>query len=150
MRQVNVHVDRPSCIELHVQEMVRIDRLTPTADGYVAAQHGVLLAPGVTQVRLEAGLYHLRTLDDAQLRVIAGGVQATSPSLTGKDPWPQPPPLSATHTDGTPASVLGVAVALAGHGPCGRVPVLRVVYATAGALQASAQASPSAAAGAGR
>ena len=50
MRRVNVYVDQPSCIELHVQETVRLDRLQPTAaDGYVAAQHGALLAPGVTQ-----------------------------------------------------------------------------------------------------
>jgi hypothetical protein len=112
MRQVNVNVDRPSCIEVHVQETVRIDRLTPTADGYVAEQHGALLAPGVTQVRLEAGLYHLRTLNDAQLRIISGGVQVTSLSTTGQVKYPDK----------------------GGHGPCGRVPALHVTYATADAL----------------
>jgi len=109
MRQVDVYVDQPSCIELHVQETVRIDRLQPTADGYVAAQHGALLAPGVTQVPLEAGLYHFRTLDDAQLRIISGGVQMASLIDDGTgDPDPEP---------GGPK----------GHGPCGRVPTLRVV-----------------------
>jgi hypothetical protein len=113
MRHVNVYVDQPSCIELHVQETVRIDRLQPAADGYVAAQHGALLAPGVTQVQLDQGIYHFRTLDDAQLRVLAGGVQVTSRSGRGKDEWP---------------SVVGEAVASQGQGPCGRVPTLTVEY----------------------
>src|SRR5262245_47017941 len=132
MRRVNVYVDQPSCIELHVRETVRIDRLTPTADaGYVAAQHGALLAPGVTQVQLDQGIYHLRTLDDAQLRVLAGGVRVTSMTRSGKDEWPDPP---ATTPDGSTAAAVGAAVDPRGHGPCGRVPVLRVVYATAGAF----------------
>lgn len=110
MRHVNVYVDQPSCIELHLRETVRLDRLTPTADGYIAEQHGALLAPGVTQVHLEQGRYHFCTLDDAQLRVITGGVQVTS---TGADEAKKSPGL--------------------GHGPCGRVPALHVVDATAGA-----------------
>ena len=32
---MNVYVDRPSCIELHVQETMRLDRLTPTGDSRV-------------------------------------------------------------------------------------------------------------------
>jgi hypothetical protein len=105
-------VDQLSCLELHVRETVRLDRLTPTADGYVAEQHGALLAPGVTQLQLEAGLYHLRTLEDVQLRIISGGVQVTSPSAAGQVKYPD---------DG-------------GHGPCGRVPAWRVTYATESAL----------------
>ena len=129
MRQVNMNVDRPSCIELHVQETVRIDRLTSTADGYVAEPHGALLAPGVTQVQLEAGLYHLRTLNDAELRVIAGGVQVTSTSAANdKDgTWPDP----QMSTAGAAASAVWTATDRRGHGPCGRVPALRVTYATA-------------------
>ena len=111
MRHVDVYVDQPSCIELHVQETVRLDRLQPTADGYVAAQHGALLAPGVTQVPLEAGLYHFRTLEDTQLRVLAGGVRVVSTGGNDDDKWPRS----------------------AGQGPCGRVPTLCVVDATAGA-----------------
>jgi hypothetical protein len=112
MRQVDVYVDQPSCIELHVRETVRLDRLTPTeTDEYVAEQHGALLAPGVTQLQLEAGLYHFRTLDDAQLRVLAGGVRVESMSAHDDDKWPRS----------------------AGHGPCGRVPALTVVDDTAGA-----------------
>jgi hypothetical protein len=131
MRRVNVYVDQPSCIELHVRETVRLDRLQPTAAaGYVAAQHGALLAPGVTQLQLEAGIYHFRTLDDAQLRVIAGGVRVTSMNYKDKDPFPS---ASATHTDGTAAAAVGEAVAPRGHGPCGRVPTLRVAYEAEGA-----------------
>src|SRR6266516_3275840 len=123
MRRVNMYVDQPSCIELHVRETVRIDRLTPTAtDGYVAAQHGALLAPGVTQLQLDKGIYHFRTLDDAQLRVLAGGVQVTSTSASDKNPWPDP---RATNPAG--AAALGDGK---GHGPCGRVPTLRVAYDT--------------------
>jgi hypothetical protein len=107
MRHVNLDVHQPSRIELHVQETVRIDRLTPTPDGYVAEQHGALLAPRVTPVQLEKGRYYLRTLNDAQLRVLAGGVQVTRLRA-----GPKLPPLQ-------------------GHGPCGRVPTLRVVDATA-------------------
>ena len=131
MRRVNMSVDRPSCIELYVPEHVRLDRLTPTeADGYVAEQYGALLAPGVTQVPLEAGLYHLRMLEEAQLRVIAGGVQVTSVRALDKDGDFPDPQMS---TAGTAAAAIGVAVATRGHGLCGRVPALHVVYATAGA-----------------
>jgi hypothetical protein len=87
MRRVNIAVDRPSCIELHVRETVWLERLTPLADGYIAEQHGMLLAPGVTQVPLEQGLYHVRTLEDAELRVIVGGVQVTSPRGTPGLRW---------------------------------------------------------------
>jgi len=128
-----MYVDRPSCIELCVRETVRLDRLQHTeADGYVAAQHGALLAPGVTQLQLEAGLYHFRTLDEAQLRVIAGGVQVDSRRGDNKDPWPDPPP--SKNANGAAASAAWAAVAGFGHGPCGRIPALSVVYATEGAL----------------
>ena len=107
MRRVNVYVDQPSCIELHVRETVRLDRLTPTAAAeYVAEQHGALLAPGVTQLQLETGLYHFRTLDDAQLRVLAGGVQVASTSYKDKDDdWPTDPPK--LNTDGAAAAACG-------------------------------------------
>ena len=132
MRRVNVSVDQPSCLELHVRETVRLDRLQPTADGYVAEQHGALLAPGVTQLQLEAGLYHLRTLDDAQLRVLTGGVQVIGLSATGdKDGnWPDP----QMNTASAAASAVWAATGGKGHGPCGRVPAWRVTYATESAL----------------
>ena len=104
MRRVNVYVDQPSCIELHVRETVRIDRLQPMgANEYVAERHGALLASGVAQVQLEQGIYHFRTLDDAQLRIISGGVRVVSMS-PDDDGGLEP-----------------------GHGPCGHVPDLRVI-----------------------
>lgn len=111
MRQVNMYVDQPSCIELLVQETVRLDRLQPIEPaGYIAEQHGTLLAPGVAQLQLEAGIYHFRTLNDAQLRVIAGGVQVASVQENYIDDIDQPD--------------VG-----RGHGPCGgRIPALRVEY----------------------
>ena len=132
MRRVNVYVDQSSCIELHVRETVRIDRLQSTAaDGYVAEQHGALLAPGVTQVQLDQGIYHFRTLDDAQLRVLAGGVQVASTSAGDKDTWPDPQkPRTPT---ARPPRPLGRRWIRKEHGPCGRVPVLTVAYDTEGA-----------------
>jgi hypothetical protein len=110
-----MYVDRPSCIELHVRETVQIDRLQPMGvNEYVAERHGALLAPGVTQVQLEQGIYHFRTLDDTQLRVLAGGVRVDSPSEE-KD---------------TPVGKIPIGL---GQGLCGHVPALRVVDAPAGA-----------------
>jgi hypothetical protein len=124
MRQVDVYVDQPSCIELHVRETVRIDRLYPTETAeYIAEQHGALLAPGANQLQLEAGIYHFRTLDDAQLRVISGGVRVDSMSARDKDIWPDP---KAKDTDGATASAVRAAVEPRGHGPCGRVPALSI------------------------
>jgi hypothetical protein len=80
------------------------------ANEYVAERHGALLAPGVTQVQLDKGLYHFRTLDDAQLRIVSGGIQVAS--LSDDDDDPLAP----------------------GHGPCGHVPALRVIDDTEGAL----------------
>jgi hypothetical protein len=109
-----MYVDRPICLELHVQETVRIDRLQHrAADEYVAAQYGALLTPGVTKLQLDKGRYHFRTLEDAQLRVISGGVQVASMSGDPDD-------------DDNPNTE--------GRGPCSRVPALRVVDNTAGAL----------------
>ena len=87
-----------------MHEKVEFDRLRATAaEGYVAEQHGALLAPGVTQLQLGKGLYHFRTLNDAQLHVLAGGVQVASTSVAGKDNWPK-----ATHTDGHPGVAAGL------------------------------------------
>jgi hypothetical protein len=75
-------------------------------------------------------------LDEAQLRVLAGGVQVTSTSYAALDGtkggWPDPP--RTTHTTGAAALAIRVAFGGAGHGPCSSVPALRVTYATAGAL----------------
>lgn len=74
--QVNLHAREPSVIELKLGDHVQLDRLTPSPHGYLAERHGRLLDPGVTTVALEPGHYLFRTLSDAQLRVVSGGVSA--------------------------------------------------------------------------
>jgi hypothetical protein len=86
--------------------MVHLSHL-PYLSGNPVARFAQLVAVHLTQVQLEAGLYHLRALDDAQLRVLAGGVRVTSTSYKGKDSWPELSP----HPDGAAAAAVGAAVA---------------------------------------
>lgn len=72
--QVNLHSREPSVVELTLGDRVQLDRLTPSPHGYLAERHGRLLDPGVTRVALEPGHYLFRTLSDAHLRVVTGGV----------------------------------------------------------------------------
>jgi hypothetical protein len=88
---VSLHAREPSVVELTVGDRVQLDRLTPSPRGYLAERHGRLLDPGVTTVALPAGHYFFKTLLDANLRVVAGGVSAGIVPQ-GKDPWPEPPP----------------------------------------------------------
>jgi hypothetical protein len=137
-----MYVDRPRCIELHVRETVQIDRLQPMGvNEYVAERHGTLLAPGVTQVQLEQGIYHLRTLDDAQLRIISGGVQVTSTSTDLVQCRHEAAahealavgrlcPVCGQPIEGPPVGKIPIGL---GQGPCGHLPALRVIDATAGA-----------------
>lgn len=80
MKHVNLDIDQPSRIELDVRETVRLDRLAPMPDGYVAKQHGALLAPGVTQLQFDQGRYHLRTLNDAQRRGTMASIDKALPA----------------------------------------------------------------------
>jgi hypothetical protein len=85
--QVNLHAREPSIIELKLGDRVQLDRLTPSPHGYLAERHGRLLDPGVTTVALEPGHYLFRTLSDAHLRVVTGGVSsAIAPSEKVIDP----------------------------------------------------------------
>ena len=74
--QVSLHAREPSVVELTVGDRVQLDRLTPSPHGYVAERHGHLLGPGVTAVALPPGHYFFKTLSDANLRVVTGGVAA--------------------------------------------------------------------------
>jgi hypothetical protein len=91
--QVSLHAREPSVVELTVGDRVQLDRLTPSPHGYAAERHGRLLDPGVTTVALPPGHYFFKTLSDANLRVVTGGV-AAGIAADSKDPWPQPPPLA--------------------------------------------------------
>jgi hypothetical protein len=92
--QVTLHVKRPSVVELTVGDKVQLDRLTPVSLGYEAARHGDLIAPGVTTLRLDQGLYFFKTLSEAHLKVVQGGVE-TAVAADGKNPWPLPPPAAS-------------------------------------------------------
>jgi hypothetical protein len=87
--QVTLDVREPSVVELTVGDRVQLDRLVPSGDRFAAERHGALLH-GVAAVALEPGFYSFRTLSDASLRVVCGGVAIAATSSV-KDP-PIPPP----------------------------------------------------------
>jgi hypothetical protein len=115
--QVSLHVKQPSVVELTVGDKVQLDRLTPVSLGYEAARHGDLIEPGVTTLRLDQGFYFFKTLSEAHLRVVQGGVEAAT-AAGGKDPWPQPPPA---------IRILPVPTA-SGDEPAGDAPALTVEH----------------------
>jgi hypothetical protein len=88
--QVTLHVEEPSVVALTLGDTVQLDRLTETPEGVDAERHGPLLGPGVRTVALEPGNYAFRTLCDADLRVVTGGVASEAESGS-KDDWPDPP-----------------------------------------------------------
>jgi hypothetical protein len=102
---VSLHAREPSVVELTVGDRVQLDRLTRTPHGNVAERHGRLLGPGVATVALDPGCYFFKTLSDANLRVVTGGVTAGVATST-KDP-PPPPPVSSPDDDGTPPATRG-------------------------------------------
>jgi hypothetical protein len=90
--QVNLHAREPSVVELTVGDRVQLDRVLPSPHGYVAERHGHLLDPGTTTVALQPGHYFFKTLSDANLRVVTGGVATRIAASDPKDPFP---PLEA-------------------------------------------------------
>jgi hypothetical protein len=101
--QVTMHVREPSVIELTVEDHVQVDRLTPSVRGYVAERHGEVLRPGVATLSLARGFYFFKTLSNANLKVVQGGVDVSNggnskcippPEDADADPdawWPIPP-----------------------------------------------------------
>ena len=85
--QVSIHARESSVVEVTVGDRVQLDRLTPSPHGYLAERLGRLLDPGITAVALEPGHYFFKTLSDANLRVVIGGVAARI-TTKDKDPWP--------------------------------------------------------------
>src|SRR5678815_5770614 len=88
---VALHASEPSVVEVTVGERVQLDRITPSQRGGVAERHGALLEPGVNTLALAQGHYFFKTLSDAHLHVVRGGIDA-QPAPHDKDPWPDPPP----------------------------------------------------------
>ena len=99
--RVSLHARESSVVELTVGARVQLDRLIPSPRGYLAERHGCLLEPGVTTVALPPGHYSFKTLSDAHLRVVSGGVAAGLAPSDTKTRWPDPsgtgngPPLPA-------------------------------------------------------
>jgi hypothetical protein len=87
---VSLHARESSVVEVTVGDRVQLDRLTPSPHGYLAERLGRLLDPGITTVALEPGYYFFKTLSDASLRVVTGGVTA-GVVAHDKDTWPDPP-----------------------------------------------------------
>ncbi len=88
--QVTLEVREPSVVELTVHERVQLDRLVEARTGQVAQRRGELLDPGVTTLALAQGHYFFKTLSEASLRVVSGGVQAVTTNGT-KTIYPDPP-----------------------------------------------------------
>lgn len=88
--RVALHAREPSVVELTVRERVQLDRITPSDHGGIAERHGALLEPGVNTLALAEGHYFFKTLSDAHLHVVRGGIDA-KPVAFDKDPWPDPP-----------------------------------------------------------
>ena len=86
--QVNLHAREPSVVEFTVGDRVQLDHLTRAPRGYLAERHGRLLDPGTTRVALPPGHYFFKTLSDAHLRVVTGGVSADT-AVNGKDDPPE-------------------------------------------------------------
>lgn len=93
--QVTLDVREPSVVELTVGDRVQLDRLTRCEDRQVPERHGSLLQPGLTTLALAPGSYFFKTLSDAHLKVVRGGVQTAAADTDPKDPWPPPPPPGA-------------------------------------------------------
>jgi hypothetical protein len=100
---VTLHVREPSTVELTVGDNVQLDRLVRSPRGYLPERHGRLLAPGATTLPLAEGFYVFRTLSDAHLKVIHGGV-GVAEMQDNKDGYPQqPPPLAPGDAPPTPS-----------------------------------------------
>jgi len=92
---VTLRATQPSVIELTTGETVQLDRVGLASSGRVAERHGPLLRPGTTRLDLAIGEFCFKTLSGAQLRVVHGGVEATT-NGSGKG---TPPPATAPQGD---------------------------------------------------
>jgi hypothetical protein len=90
--RVSLHAREPSVVEVTVGDRVQLDRVMPSPRGCLAERHGRLLAPGTTTVALAPGHYFFKTLSDANLRVVTGGVSAgiTAHADDKDGDWPDP------------------------------------------------------------
>jgi hypothetical protein len=90
-----------------------------------------LIRPGVTAMRLNSGVYHFRTMTDAALRVVRGGVTTVANGTPDpKDPWPPPapPPPGGTLSSATSSSEHTSFGITRGDDPPGETAVLIVTH----------------------
>jgi len=106
---VTLNVREPSTVDLTVAERVQLDRLVPSGAGYVAERCGGVLQPGVRTVALEPGRYFFKTLSDAHLKVVCGGVAAVV-GLNDKDIFPDPGLTAASKGDDPPGELPALTV----------------------------------------
>lgn len=88
--QVSLHVTQPSVVQLDVGDRIQLDRLSLSLHGYLAERHGDLLGPGPATLHLDEGFYHFKTLTDAHLKVVSGGITASTAVNNPKDPRSPP------------------------------------------------------------
>ena len=132
---VALYVYEPSNVELSAPETVRLDRLAYShPGGWTTEQHGDLLRPGSTALRLTPGVYHFRTVNDAQLTLAHGSsVHVVTTQSNDKDDWPRPT-TSLLAPVGTAGQALAEwashtsALFAKGFGSTDRVPTLTVVH----------------------
>jgi len=98
---VTLDVREPSTVDLTVGEKVQFDRLVRSQRSDVAERRGDLLTPGVTTLALEPGRYFFKTLSDAHLKVVCGGVDAYTMS-GDKDLPPEPRLVPVSKGDDIP------------------------------------------------
>jgi hypothetical protein len=126
--RVTMYVSEPSDIELRTQETVRIDRMTISDSGECDVErHGDLVRPGMTALQLDPGVYHFRTMTDAALRVVRGGVTAVAAPDRGKDPPVPPPPKGLPAASSAGASMPPDVFGVGGDDPPGETPELTVL-----------------------
>jgi hypothetical protein len=83
--QVTLDVREPSVVELTVGDRVQVDQLVPAPHGFIAERWGDLFGPGATTISLAKGSYCFRTLSDASLRLVSGGVEAAATTSSKTD-----------------------------------------------------------------
>ncbi len=84
---VALYVYDAADVELTITEILRLSHLAySSADGFVLEQHGDLLRPGTTRLRLEVGVYHFKCVNDVQLRIDqSDAVQVVTPQTAPAD-----------------------------------------------------------------
>ncbi|MBL8946204.1 MAG: hypothetical protein JNK45_23775 [Myxococcales bacterium] len=85
---MTLRVETPSVVAVTVADTVQLDRLRPGDGAVVAERHGPLLEPGTRDVALAPGVYAFRTLCDAELAVVSGGVTIPDIHAHEKDDHP--------------------------------------------------------------